>query len=111
VAKGRWTTDRRSFLNSAKEACAVLAASNTFGPAVALVDAGARLADASGAQAAGSEPLIAPQKFAAKMAFFGQRSRRRPVACGLAILYSLVFFITDRTCPRCSGHASAIRCE
>jgi FtsP/CotA-like multicopper oxidase with cupredoxin domain len=60
VAKDRWTPDRRSFLNSAKEACAVLAASNIFGPAVALIDAGARLADASGAEAAGSEALIAP---------------------------------------------------
>jgi suppressor of ftsI len=60
VAKDRWTPDRRSFLNSAKEACAVLATSNIFGPAVALVDAGARLLDASGAEAAEREPIVAP---------------------------------------------------
>jgi suppressor of ftsI len=60
VAKDRWTPDRRSFLNSAKEACAVIAAGNIFGPAVALIDAGARLPNARGAEAGGREPLIAP---------------------------------------------------
>jgi len=60
VTKDRSTVDRRSFLNSAKGACAVLATSNVLGPAAVLVEAGVRLTGASGAEAAGSEPLIAP---------------------------------------------------
>jgi suppressor of ftsI len=60
VANDRRTLDRRSFLKSAKEACEVLAASNILGPAVAFVEAGVRLPDASGAEAAGRELLTPP---------------------------------------------------
>jgi suppressor of ftsI len=60
VTKDRSTLDRRSFLNSAKETCAVLAARNIFGPAVTLIEAGARLSGASGAEAAAREALVSP---------------------------------------------------
>ena len=60
MTKDRSKPDRRSFLNSAKETCAVLAARNIFGPAVTLIEAGARLSGASGAEAVGREPLSSP---------------------------------------------------
>jgi suppressor of ftsI len=60
VAKDRSTLDRRSFLNSAKGACTMLAARNILGPAVALFEAGVRPSGARGAEAARAEPLIAP---------------------------------------------------
>ena len=60
MAKDRSPLDRRSFLNSTKEACAVLAASHIFAPAVAFIEAGARLSGASGAEAGGREALSNP---------------------------------------------------
>jgi suppressor of ftsI len=56
VTKDRSILDRRSFLNSAKETGAALAAR----PAVTLIEAGARLSGASGAEAAAREALISP---------------------------------------------------
>ena len=60
MAKDRSTLNRRSFLESAKEACEVLAASNILGPTVALIETRAMLSGARGAQVAAREPLITP---------------------------------------------------
>jgi len=60
MAKDRPTLNRRSFLESAKEACEVLAASNFLGPTVALIETRAMLSAASGTQVAAREPLITP---------------------------------------------------
>jgi suppressor of ftsI len=67
VAKDHSTIDRRSFLNSAKEACAVLATSHILGPAAALVES-ASLTGASGTETAGREPLTTPPEIRSESA-------------------------------------------